>query len=130
MPQEKKKATNAKSNLLSKRNVKNKEDNKHKMIDKIKFSEPSGLTTNELCKIMDCTRETIRRLGNELIKEKKIIKTGRFGHYHINKEFASTNTALQGKLFRRPALSQMLELSYYKTIPRDKEKESYFESSE
>jgi hypothetical protein len=124
------KISEIKSEKLRKRNKENKDYNKQKMLDEIAYSEPQGLTTNELCKIMDCTRETIRRLGNELIKEKKIIKTGRFGHYHINKEFASTNTALQGKLFRRPALSQMLELSYYKTIPRDKEKESYFESYE
>src|SRR4051794_10353368 len=103
------KISERKSKKLRDRNEENKNENKRKMLDEITYSEPQGLTTNELCKIMDCTRETIRRLGNELIKEKKIIKTGRFGHYHINKEFALTNTALQGNLFRRPALSEMLE---------------------
>ena len=71
MPQEKQKTTNAKSKKLADRNEQNKEKNKERMIEFVRLNEPDGLTTNELKEKMDCTRETIRRLGNELIKEKR-----------------------------------------------------------
>lgn len=95
-----------------------KKSNKEQMLKEIGLSEPGGLTTQELVNILNCNRETVRRLGNELMNVNKIFKTGRFGHYHLSEDFARQNTGLQGNLFRNPALRKIFESKYY-PFPED-----------
>jgi hypothetical protein len=109
----------ARSEFAKESNRKRGEKTEENIIDAILGSEPNGLRTHELAKRVGKDRETIRKICNKLIAERKILKIGKFGYYHVTEEFVSQDSGILVRLFKRDAINKLFDNSYFKIIKDD-----------
>lgn len=117
--QEKISSSSARSEFAKQSNQKRGEKTEEIVIDAILMSEPNGFRTHELAKKVGKDRETIRKICNKLIAEKKILKIGKFGYYHVTEEFVSQDSGLLVRLFKRDAINKLFDSSYCKVLKDD-----------
>jgi hypothetical protein len=85
------------------------EQNKDKIIKEVASSEPDGKSTGELHEITKLHRDTIYTLCKDLIDDKYLVKSGKFGKYRLGPK-ALEDSALYGFLFGSRVASKFSDI--------------------